>query len=122
VTHRWRVQATWTVEDEPKSYAPIFTRTRFGAARTRRSIEQTLWHFPTLDVKVERVSRQAAEAEQERRASERRPPEPVHLMTDMTAATTACGRDARTASNLAVAEMFQMSSNQCEDCARTVSP
>ena len=121
--HRWRVQATWTYDGEPKSYSPIFTRTRTGAARQRRNIERTLWHFPTLDVKVERVSLQAAKVEMDRRAAALLDwvPEPVHLVSDMTAQTTACGRNVERVDNRSVPEVFAVSSRQCPDCATAES-
>jgi len=121
--HRWRVQATWTYDDEPKSYSPIFTRTRTGAARQRRNIERTLWHFPTLDVKVERVSLQAAKVEMDRRAAALLDwvSEPVHLVSDMTAPTTACGRNVERVDNRSVPEVFAVSSRRCPDCATAES-
>lgn len=107
----WSVQATWTVGDEQKTYAPQFARTRIGARRLKRDMERTLAHFPTLQVIVEKVPAQAA-IESSRVAAT----EPVHLIHDPVAATTACGRPTSDVAAVAVRDVFELSRTPCERC------
>ena len=109
---RWRVQATWTVDGEPKSYAPQFARTRLGAKRLKRQMETTLAHFQTLEVLIERVPAESLD--------DLPPvvlPAVVHLIASPSATTTACGRSASDAGAVAVADVFTLSAKQCSSCA-----
>jgi hypothetical protein len=110
---RWKVQATWEAEGERRSYAPQFARTRMGAERLRRQMEETLAHFPTLEVVVERVSAGDATAH----ATPQQEFQPVHLVVEPLAPMTACGLPTREVQTVAVAEVFALSGRQCETCA-----
>jgi hypothetical protein len=114
----WRTQATWTTEDGPRSYAPIFTRTRWGALRARRRIEDTLWSFPTLGVRVERVSSASMRAEQAERAAAPPAPVVIHLMLDPERMATACGRDGGEVTW--TADEFEEGVERCPDCEAAV--
>ena len=46
----WRVQATWTVGDQERSYQPVFVPTREEADRMAAEMAETLAHFPTLTI------------------------------------------------------------------------
>lgn len=112
MAHRWRVQATWTVDGEEREYAPVFARTKFGAARLRRDMESTLAHFPTLVVTVDKVP-----------ATEEIHSEPklargglVHLRRDG-ADRTACGIPVAHA-NWTAPEIFEPAGpHACRECA-----
>ncbi|MDA0185787.1 hypothetical protein OJ997_36120 [Solirubrobacter phytolaccae] len=107
----WRVQATWTVDGEPKSYAPQFARTRLGAERLKRQTERTLGHFPSLEVLVEKSD---IEPSDEPVAS--RLPDAVHLVASPLAETTACGVPRVEVDAVATKEIFALSTSQCGEC------
>jgi hypothetical protein len=112
---RWRVQATWTVDGEERSYAPQFARTRLGANRLRRDLERTLSHFPTLTVLVESVSAEAAAEESARRTAAQ--PQILHRIEAPSSTMTVCGLERAAVGAVAVEEVFRESSSQCPDCA-----
>jgi acyl dehydratase len=65
---RWRVQAFWRVGDEVRSYRPVFENSEAEAERTVSEMRETLWHFVDLDIRVDRVDRATADAEERRLA------------------------------------------------------
>ena len=117
---RWRVQATWTVEGEQRSHAPRFADDPAGAATLRRELEDTLAHFPTLEIAVAEV--RDADAALEAAATE---PEPlsddhvVHMIAAPEATTTACGLPTADVVAVLVAEMFELTGAPCPACAAT---
>ena len=115
---RWRVQATWTVDGERRSYAPVFRDTEAEALREREGMEETLAHFPTLDVSVDEV--RAEDAALEEAATEPAPlPDDhvVHLMPAIGADVTACGLARGDFKAAAVAEIFDLADARCPACA-----
>lgn len=107
----WRVQATWTVDGERKSYAPQFARTRLGAAQLKRQMEKTLAHFPTLEVIAEKADAQPASGDLPAVATE-----PVHLIDAVGAPATACGLQTSNVACVALRDIFEMSGAQCSSC------
>jgi hypothetical protein len=61
---RWRVQSTWRVGDDPRSYAPVFVNAESEAHRIAAGMRSTLWHFVDLEVSVREVDAQVAAAEE----------------------------------------------------------
>ena len=59
---RWKLHPTWTVDGEPREFAPSFTRTRIGARRLERQFRRRFAHFEDFDVAVRKVSRDEADA------------------------------------------------------------
>ena len=71
---RWRVQASWRVGDETKSYSPVFEDSQAAAEATRRDMMDTLWHFVGLEVRIDRIERALADAEEKRLSDTHRLP------------------------------------------------
>ena len=110
-----RVQATWTVDSEPFSYAPIFVSTREHAEAEAAEIRRTLSHFPTLEVTLEEVTADEAVVEQELLRSPKTEAQPLHLVDTPLSSHTACGLSTASV-NFAVAEIFEISGAACPSC------
>jgi hypothetical protein len=69
------VQAFFRVGDELRSFAPIFHDTAAEAEESRQEIVATLWHMADhdLDVRVEKIERALADAEEQRLTKANRP-------------------------------------------------
>jgi hypothetical protein len=52
VSRGYRVQATWTVNGESRSYTPLFFKEQAEADEAAEEMRRTLAHFPTLVVQV----------------------------------------------------------------------
>jgi hypothetical protein len=109
----WRVQRTWTVGSDERSYQPTFEADRPAAERAAEDLRSTLAHFPTLNVTIMEVTRAEADAELAT-------PQPtaeaqsLHLVDDE-AGVTACGIPASRA-HWAPPEVFELSGIRCPDC------
>jgi hypothetical protein len=115
---RWRVQATWTAGGERRSYAPVFHDSEAEALREREGMEDTLAHFPTLEVTVEEVTAEAAALEGAAAEPEPLPDDHVvHLMPAIGADVTACGLGKGEVRAVAVAEIFDLADARCPACA-----
>lgn len=79
---RWRLQASWRVGDEIRSYNPYFVDSAEEADAASREMTETLRHFVDLVVTVDRVERQEADAEEERIAGSAEPPTEVWVSPD----------------------------------------
>ena len=114
---RWRVQATWTVDGERRSYRPVFLDTEDEALRERDGMLETLAHFPTLEVTVEGVTAEAAALEEAATEPEELPDDHVvHLLPEIGAGVTACGLARGEFRAAAVAEIFDMAGAPCAAC------
>ena len=120
------MQATWTVEGEERSYAPVFTRTRRGAERQKAEIEETLWHFPTLDVKVEQVTAEArAQEEHDREAAllEEAKSTTPHMKLEYDDPVTACGLAEEDVKAWSLPEIYELTfeDGRCPGCAEALA-
>src|SRR5215218_2672482 len=106
---RWRVQGTWTVGEDARSYAPQYVDSEAEAEELRAGMEETLAHFPTLEVLVERVSVEDVPSEDEAEVE----PSVLHLLPQTGATTTACGLSTDDVTAVAVDEIFALSDSQC---------
>ena len=79
---RWRIQASWRVGDEARSYNPYFVDSEEQAETDRLEMIDTLWHFVGLVVTVDRVARAEADAEEARIAGEPTSPPTVWVSPD----------------------------------------
>jgi hypothetical protein len=72
---RWRLQASFRVGGEVRSFKPQFVDSEEEAEQARLATIDTLWHMADhgLDIRVERVTAAAAEAEEQRVAAEAGP-------------------------------------------------
>jgi hypothetical protein len=116
----WRVQSTWTVGDEERSYRPLFVETEAEAIEVRDEMEETLSHFPTLDVLVARVTEaeRASELAVLGESEEVQEDMDKHLMPHVGARRTACGVLTSEVAVSAVAEYFDLSAREshCPAC------
>jgi hypothetical protein len=72
---RWRLQASFRVGDEVRSFKPQFLDSEEEAEQARLATIDTLWHMADhgLDIRPERVTAAAAAAEALRVAAEAGP-------------------------------------------------
>lgn len=66
----WRVQAFWFVGPEMRQGEPTHYRSLVEAEQAASEIEETLWHFPTLEVLIARATQEEAREQQSRFAEE----------------------------------------------------
>jgi hypothetical protein len=117
----WRVQATWTVDGEERSYAPVFARTRSEAEREQRDMEQTLAHFPTLVVTIEPATDE--ERDEETSRLEAAASITPHLKFRYDDRVTACGLPAETIRAWSLPEIYEQISEdtRCPGCAQALA-
>jgi hypothetical protein len=72
---RWRLQASFRVGGEVRTFKPQFVDSDVEAEQARQATIDTLWHMADrgLEIRVERVTAAAAEAEEQRLAAEAGP-------------------------------------------------
>lgn len=121
--HQWRVQATWTVGEDFRSYVPVFVESAEAAEELADEMRQTLAHFPTLQVLVSQVALADAEREMARQvaARESEVDEPLHLRGEASD-STACGLPLNSVRAWARdKEMFGLSSKPCSACTAAMA-
>ena len=114
----WRVQAHWRVDTETRSYAPVFAASEAEALASADEIAATLAHFPTLEVRVERVDPAIAateiEAQAERALRRKRPT--LHVFNAAHTGTV-CGVELDLANAAVTSDLLARSDgDKCSHC------
>jgi hypothetical protein len=95
----------------------VFLESEAEALRERDEMQETLWHFPTLEVTVGEVTAEAAALEEAATEPAELPDDHVvHLLPEIGADATACGLGRGDFTAAAVAEIFDMADAQCPAC------
>jgi hypothetical protein len=117
----WRVQAFWFVGDEMRQAEPTHYRSLVEAEQAASEIEETLWHFPTLEVLIAPATLEEARDQQIRHAEEReRAGRTVRHLLANDRQTTVCGLPQEQVSAWITTDAWQMGDPdrrcaQCED-------
>jgi hypothetical protein len=90
VSEKYRVQAKWTVDGEPREYRPVFFDERHEAEQAAEDMRRTLAHFPTLAVSITVVDEATAGVESAGLGSEAMPE--VHVVAESLAPVALCGK------------------------------
>lgn len=117
---KWRLQASWSVGDARRSYAPLWEDSESEAEQAAAEMLKTLDHFVALEISIEPVSDDEAAAEAKALGlnglADDRPV--VHLLKPDR--TIACGMAVEDAGVFAMRETFELGAGDlCEKCRRT---
>jgi hypothetical protein len=115
----WRVQAFWFVGDEMRQGAPTHYQSLADAEQAASEIQDTLWHFPTLEVLIAPATHEEAR-EQQRRLAEQweRAGRTIRHLRAGDRQTTVCGLPLEQTSAWTTLRSWQMgdSDRRCAEC------